>query len=246
MSIKSVKDIYNRVAINTGFPIYSNDTDTPDINRFLLQCISEALHALIDRLYISNNVLERKDVIKTIEGEELYGIDGIVKKAQLVKNGKIKQLPYLNNFPKDKITPFKVEKNEEGNVTAYTKDMGEPHGYIIESGYLRLIPCPDKEYTVHLTLSTTDLVMSDNDAYRETVESIDDNIIADDRFCNLIILMASMLIFSRCQNANSQIYATLLEDRVRTYIERDYGSSEASRLYNRRQGHYDPKRGLLG
>lgn len=244
-NIKRVENIYNRVAVITGFPLYSNATDTPDITRFILQNISEALHALIDRLYISNNVLERKETLVTIPNEEQYGITGIVKKAQMIgKQGRVKQLPFLNRFEKDKITS-KFEKNPLNNELIEIKETGEPQGYIIESGYLRLIPCPDENYTVKLTLSTTDLVMSDNDEYRETIESVDDNILADDRFCNLIILQAAVIIFARCQNANATIYMQLLEERIKTYIERDYGTQEANRLYDRRQGHYDPKRGLL-
>lgn len=245
-NIKRVKEIYDRVAIITGFPLYSNETDTPDINRFILQIISEALHALIDRLYVNNNILERKNTIVTTPNEELYGIAGIVKKAQLVNaKGEVKQLPYLNKFPKDKITSKFVENKLTGGIEE-VKRVGTPDGYIIESGYLRLIPCPDREYTVKLTLSTTDLVMSDNDEYRETVESVEDRVLADDRFCNLIIIQAAALVFARCQNANAQIYMQLLEERIKTYIERDFGSNEAERLYNRHQGNYNPKRGLLG
>lgn len=244
--IKRVKEIYDRVAVITGFPLYSNDTDTPDINRFILQIISESLHALIDRLYINNNILERKDTIVTTPEVELYGISGIVKKAQLVNTkGEIKQLPYMDKFPKDKITS-KFVTNELTGELEEKKHIGTPNGYIIESGYLRLIPCPDKEYNVKLTLSTTNLVISDNDEYRETVESVNDRLIADDRFCNLVIIQAAALIFARCQNANAQIYMSLLEERIKTYLERDYGSNEASRIYDRRQGNYNPKKGLLG
>lgn len=245
-SNKLVKDIYNKVAVITAFPLYTNDTDTPDITRFILQCISEALHAMIDRLYISNNVLERKDTIITTPEEELYGIAGIIKKAQLIdERGQVDPLPYLNRFDKDKITSHYVtdEKTDEVKEVKYTD---KPKGYIIEGGYMRLIPCPDKEYTVKLTLSTTSLVAADNDVFRDTVEDVEDRILADDRFCNLVILMAAVLIFTRCQNANAQFYATLLEDRIKTYIERDFGSTEANRLFDRRQGHYNPRRGLLG
>lgn len=244
-SNKLVKDIYNKVAIITAFPLYSNETDTPDINRFILQGISEALHAMIDRLYISNNVLERKDTIVTTPNEEQYGITGIIKKAQLVdEEGQVVQLPYLNKFDKDKITNH-YRTNELGR-TIEEKDTGKPCGYIIESGYMRLIPCPDKAYTVKLTLSTTNLVASNNDTFRDNIESIEDRILADDRFCNLVVLMAAVLIFTRCQNANAQIYSALLEERVKTYLERDFGSSEANRVFDRKQGHYNPRRGLLG
>lgn len=244
--IKKVKEIYDRVAVITGFPLYSNDTDTPDINRFLLQVISESLHALVDRLYINNNVLERKDTIVTTSNEEFYGISGIIKKAQIIDSkGSVRQLPYLNKFSKDKITS-KFIYNEETRENQEIKQTGFPEGYIIEGGYLRLIPCPDKEYTIKLTLSTTNLVMSDNDEYRESIESVEDRILADDRFCNLVIIQAAALIFARCQNANTQIYMSLLEERIKTYLERDFGSNEANRLYDKRQGNYNPRKGLLG
>ena len=51
-----VKDLYNRLAINTGFPLYTNETDVPDINRFLLEQLSEALLNIIDNCYICNNI----------------------------------------------------------------------------------------------------------------------------------------------------------------------------------------------
>ena len=54
-----VKDMYDSLALKTGYPAYTNDTDCPDINRFLLEMISEGLQGTIDNLYISNNVLER-------------------------------------------------------------------------------------------------------------------------------------------------------------------------------------------
>lgn len=245
-SNKLVKDIYDKVAVITGFPLYSNETDTPDINRFILQTISEALHAMIDRLYISNNVLERKDTLVTTPDEEQYAITGIIKNAQLIdERGQVRPLPYLNKFPQDKITS-KFEKDEETGEVKEVKRTGKPDGYIIEGGYMRLIPCPDKAYTVKLTLSTTDLVAADNDVQRETIESVNDRLLVDDRFCNLVILMAATLIFTRCQNNNAQLYASLLEERVKTFIERDFGSTQANRLYDRKQGHYNPKRGLLG
>ena len=57
-----VKDMYDRLALITAFPIYTNETDTPEINRFLLEMLSEALQNTIDNLYISNNVLQRNDM----------------------------------------------------------------------------------------------------------------------------------------------------------------------------------------
>ena len=32
-----VKDLYNELAVMTGFPLFTSETDTPDTTRFLLQ-----------------------------------------------------------------------------------------------------------------------------------------------------------------------------------------------------------------
>ena len=58
-----VKDIYDKVALLTGFPVYTNATDTPETTRFIVEMISQALQNVIGDLYTSNNVLERNDTI---------------------------------------------------------------------------------------------------------------------------------------------------------------------------------------
>ena len=83
-----VKDMYDRLALITAFPIYTNETDTPEINRFLLEMLSEALQNTIDNLYISNNVLERNDTITTTPNRALYGIEGIIKNRDKIRGKK--------------------------------------------------------------------------------------------------------------------------------------------------------------
>lgn len=226
-----VKDMYDRLALITAFPIYTNETDTPEINRFLLEMLSEALQNTIDNLYISNNVLERNDTIVTTPKRELYGIDGIIKNIQLVKeNGHTIQIRY-----DDCINP---------NMDVDEK-VGEPRRYVIKNGYLKLLPTPDKAYTIKVCVSTTDLVMTDDDTSRTYIQSINDSIIANERFCNLVITKAAELIFARLQNPNVQIFARLYEDNLKTFLEHDLKTIEAQRGFIRRAGHYNPERGLL-
>ena len=109
-----VKDLYNRLAINTGFPLYTNETDTPDINRFLLEQLSEALLNTIDNCYICNNVLERVDTITTTKFKDEYGVDGVIKNVQLIQSGANKTLKYnqlLNTY--DEIEHKVLETNPE-------------------------------------------------------------------------------------------------------------------------------------
>lgn len=226
-----VKDMYDRLALITAFPIYTNETDTPEINRFLLEMLSEALQNTIDNLYISNNVLERNDTIITTPNRELYGIDGIIKNIQLVKeNGHAIQIRY-----DDYANPNNINNEKEG----------EPRRYVIKNGYLKLLPTPDKAYTIKVCVSTTDLVMADDDTSRTYIQSINDSIIANDRFCNLVVTKAAELIFARLRNPNVQIFSRLYEDNLKTFLEHDLKSIEAQRGFIRRAGHYNPERGLL-
>lgn len=240
-----VKDMYDKLATITAFPVYTNETDTPDITRYLLQALSEGLLSTIDDLYLSNNVLERTDTIVTIPNKDKYGIKGIVKNAQLVNlnnNTVVKQLPYNDRFNKSEEVPHPVEDQETGKL----KNTGEPRSYVIDGGYLRLLPMPDKEYTVRLTMSTTDLVMANNDEARNSIESVDDYILGNKYFADLVVLKAAALIFARCQNANGQIYSTLYQDRRKTFVEQDSGTMQAQRQWIKPAGHYNPKKGLLG
>lgn len=226
-----VRDLYDRLALITAFPVYTNETDTPEINRFLLEMLSEALQNTIDNLYISNNVLERNDTITTTPDRALYGIEGIIKNIQLVKdNGQAIQIRYDDCVNPNDVTDEKV---------------GEPRRYVIKNGYLKLLPTPDKAYTIKVCVSTTDLVMADDDTSRPYIRSINDSIMANDRFCNLVVVKAAELIFARLQNPNVQIFSRLYEDNLKTFLEHDLKSLEAQRGFIRRAGHYNPERGLL-
>lgn len=226
-----VRDLYDRLALITAFPIYTNETDTPEINRFLLEMLSEALQNTIGNLYISNNVLERNDTITTTPDRALYGIEGIIKNIQLVKdNGQAIQIRYDDCVNPNDVTDEKV---------------GEPRRYVIKNGYLKLLPTPDKAYTIKVCVSTTDLVMADDDTSRTYIRSINDSIMANDRFCNLVVVKAAELIFARLQNPNVQIFSRLYEDNLKTFLEHDLKSLEAQRGFIRRAGHYSPERGLL-
>ena len=187
-----VKDMYDSLALKTGFPVYTNDTDCPDINRFLLEMISEGLQSTIDNLYISNNVLERNDTIKTIPNKNNYGIEGLIKNIQIQgDNGCYDPLPY----------------DDYANPNDLNEEFGRPESYVIKNGYLKLLPTPDAEYTIKICVSTTDLVMSDDDTSRTSVTHINDSIMASDRFCDLVVLKAAGLTFARLQNATAEIYA---------------------------------------
>ena len=229
-----VKDLYDELAIITGFPLYSNETDSPDTTRFLLQCISLALQNVIDGLYTCNNILERTDTIHTIKDQSLYGVDGIIKTAQIKDNktGQYKRLNFLYDFDKD---------TQDANV-----HTGKPNGYTMLKGQLRLVPIPDDDYEIKLTLSTTNLVWSNNDVSKIGVTSIEDKVMASDEFCNVVVLRAAALIFSRCQNANTSIYNQICQQRMQTMLERDNGTIEDNKVWDRRAGHYNPERGLLG
>ena len=241
-----VKDLYNRLAVATGFPLYTNETDTPDINRFLLEQLSEALLSVIDDCYICNNVLERTDTITTSKFKDEYGIDGIIKNVQLIQPNSNKTLEYnqlLNTY--DEIEHEVLEKDEETGEPIKMSNTGIPSEYVIRKGYLKLLPMPDQEYTIKLTLSTTDLVSTDNDEYRDRIESVDDSILANNRFCDLVLLKACVLVFTRLQNANAGYYSQLLDARMKTFLEHDIGSTELMRGYNRQAGHYNYRGGLL-
>lgn len=228
-----VRDLYDNLALKTGFPIYTNDTDCPDINRFLLEMLSEALKSTIDNLYISNNVLERNDTIITIPNKNLYGIEGIIKNIQL-------ENPEDSN-PRSWNIPY----NDSINPNTDNDYIGCPQSYVIKNGYLKLIPTPDKEYTIKVTVSTTDLVLADDDSSRQSITHINDSIAASDKFCDLVLLRAAELTAARCNNPISTIYGDLYESRVRSFIEHDYGSLEAERGYGSRAGNYDSSRGLI-
>lgn len=241
-----VKDLYNRLATNTGFPLYTNETDTPDINRFLLEQLSEALLSTIDNCYICNNVLERVDTITTKKFQDEYGVDGIIKNVQLIKSGANKTLKYnqlLNTY--DEFEHKVLETDPDTGEVTKMSNTGIPSEYVIRGGYLKLLPMPSDEYTIKLTLSTTDLVSTNNDEFRDRIESIEDSILASNRFCDLVLLKACELVFVRLQNPLANYYSQLLDSRMKTFLEHDIGSTEIMRGYDRQGGHYNYRRGLL-
>lgn len=248
-----VRDLYDRLALMTGFPAYTNDTDTPEITRFLLEMLSEGLQSVIDSLYTANNVLERNDTIITTPYVSKYGISGTIKNIELYNGKCVKPLPYLDRFNPHFISKQEIQEEERiasGDTTEQEepqerKDCGEPVGYVIQDGYLRLVPTPNKAYTVKVCVSTTNLVATDDDTSREYISHINDAILADDKFCNLVVIKSAALTFLRAQNPNVQFYQQLFEDRLKTYMEHDIKSIEAQRGFSRKAGHFDPYRGLL-
>lgn len=241
-----VEDLYNKLATITGFPLYTNATDTPDTNRLLFRILSDGLQNVIDCLYIDNNILQRTDKIITTPNQDLYGVAGLIKNCQLIdSDGKIYQLPYNDKFNPHVEINHDVKTTTAESSTPVLKNTGRPLSYCIEGGYLRLLPMPDKEYTIRLTLSTTELVWANDDESKTMVDDIEDIILADKRFCDLVVLKAAVILFLRANNNNANIYNELFNGRLATYIEHDNGTMEAQRGFIRRAGHYDPRRGLL-
>ena len=232
-----VKQIYNELATITGFPQYTNDTDMPETNLFLFQVLTESLRSLISKLYISNNVLETTDTIKTIRDKQDYAIRGIVKCVQFIKgDGRVINIPYNDYFNKD----IELDKDRPENY-------GEPKSYVIKKGYLRLLPIPSGVFTIKVTQSTTELVWKNNDTSSSIIDNINDAVIADPRFCRLLVLNAAALVFMRCRNQNADIYANLFRESFDRFIEEDYGTMQAQRGFGGgRAGHYNSEGGLLG
>lgn len=231
---RQVLDIYNEVCDHTGFPRYTNDTDTPETNRFILNMITLGLHNVIDGVYLSNNILERTDTLKLSAGKQEYAIDGIIKNIQIKNDkGKYIAIPYDN-----KVNEFMITDNEESRLAI-------PERYVINKGYIKFYPCPDKPYEVKVTLSTTDLVMADNDVNRRYVASVNDRIMADEDFCQLVALRTASIIFAKCNNANANLYLQLTQERMKTYLEQDLGSLQTQRNFITDSGNYSTRRGLI-
>lgn len=229
--MKLIRDMYDEVALITGFPIYTNETDKPDTDRFILHCLSEGLENVIDTIYMHNNVLERNDKIITIPNQELYGLEGIIKNIELVrKDGRIKHLRYNDLINKDMDETL----------------SDEPNCYTIKNGYLKLYPIPDKEYELRLTLSTKHLVLSNNDLGKTSITDIEDSLLTDNEFAKIVTLRAAVLIFARAQSPNAQIYSEICNQRIKDYMERDNGTMEAQRGYLRDAGHYQSGGDIFG
>ena len=229
-----VKEIYKGLAVMTGFPLFTSETDTPDTTRFLLQALNHGLQNVIDGIYTSNDILERTDTLHTNAGQSLYGVDGVIKASFIKdeKTGKYRRLLFLDGFDND---------SEDANQEPKT-----PEGYVVKKGQLRLVPVPDDDYEVKLTLSTTNLVWSNEDVSKIGITSIEDKVMGSNEFCNIVVLRAAALIFARCQNANATIYNQICQQRMQTMLERDNGTIEGDKVWDRQAGHYNPERGLLG
>lgn len=233
-SLINVKDLYNSVAIATGFPRYTNDTDTPDITRFILEMISEGLHSTLDLLSTNAATLERENRIVTIPEKDQYAVDGIVKHIEVMdERGRMKRVNYSDTFDPMKTQDKEVEK-------------GFPRTYVMNGGYIKLIPIPDKAYEIKAVLSSSDLVLTNNDTFNSSVTDIEDSIIGTQDFGVLVKLRTIALILMRCMSPQAQIYSQLSMERLKSYIEKDIGSVEGNRGMQRSGGHYDVRRGLLG
>ena len=231
-----VKKLYNKLALLTGFPQYTNEVDTPDITRTLLEYLSQGLNSVIDNLYIQNNVLERFDSITVVEGQDEVGIEGIIKSVQVISNNKTFDVPYMNNFNQN---TFMTEEER-------TKNKGCPKGFTIKKGYMRLFPIPDKTYNLKVVVSTTNLVWANDDVARDTVEDIDDSVMADNKFCELVVLRAATLLLARANNKAAEVLNNIYQERFNNYLEHDLKTTQGNRFFDRSAGHFRIDRGLLG
>ncbi|MCM1324133.1 MAG: hypothetical protein NC218_08220 [Acetobacter sp.] len=232
-SLINVKELYNEVAVATGFPTYTNDTDTPDITRFLLEMISEGLHSTLDLISTNANTVQRENRIITIPGQDKYSVDGIVKHLELIDDrGRIHRIPYNDMADPMRTLDKKVDK-------------GMPRSYVISGGYIKLMPIPEKKYELRAVLSSSDLVLSNNDTYKNRVTDIEDVIIGTQDFATCVKMRTIALLLMRCMSPQAQIYSGLSIERVKSYIEKDIGSVEGNRGMRRSGGHYDVRRGLL-
>lgn len=237
-SLISVRKLYDKVAVACGFPTYTNNTDTPDITKFILEMISEGLNSTIDILSTNSLRLNRLEDIRTIKGQNEYAVTGIIKHADLIETMEDGQTIATRLRYFDDIDPMRTLDSSAQN--------GKPLGYCIHDGYMRLVPTPDKEYQVKMEISTNDLVMADNDVYRTNVEHINDSIIGSQEFADVIFLRTCALILLRANSPTAKLYTELQDARIHTMIEKDFASNENRRMDSGWTGHYNPNRGLLG
>lgn len=232
-----VKTMYDKLAINTGFPLYENEDATPDTTRFLLEMLNQGLLNVIDNIYISNNVLERRDKIVTSPDVDHYAVEGMVKSIQYTT-----QNPYQL---KGKFIRFDNRLDQPGQILQHEL-CGFPHSYVIDRGDIRLLPVPDKTYELEITVSTTNLVWGNDDSSKGEITSVYDSILASKPFCDLVVLRACGFTMARCNNPLADFYNNLYTQRLENFVERDSHSLEQPKFYNPRKGHYEPRRGLLG
>ena len=231
-----VETMYNKLAINTGFPTYVKDSEAPETQRFLLEILSQSLLNVIDNIYISNNVLERRDTITLTPGQDHYDVEGMVKSIQYTANN--------SGNVKGKRVAFDYFLDVPNQVVPYPQ-TGTPIKYVMDKGQIRVYPIPDKPYNLEVTVSTTDLVWANDDSSRNTIENIKDSVMASKEFCEVVILKACAFLMGRCNNPLAEFYNNLAKDRIKTFVERDGTSFEQPHLYNPIKGHYNPRRGLL-
>lgn len=232
-----VKTMYDKVAINTGFPLFQSDNATPETTRFILEMLNQALQNVIDNIYISNNVLERRDRILLQPGITRYAVEGMVKSIQFTEKNDYRLVGRFIKY--DRIL------DQPGQILPQEK-IGVPLTYTIDRGDIRFLPNPDKNYEVEVTVSTTNLVWANDDTSKGEITDVLDAIMASKAFCDLVTLRACAFIMARCQNALADFYNNLYTQRLSNFIERDSHSFEQPKLYNPRKGHYNPRRGLLG
>lgn len=227
-----VEDIYNTVAINTGFPIYVNDTDTPYTTAYILQSISEALQLVVDSLYISQNMFTAVNRIITIPNQSTYSVTGIIKDVFLINE--------------ESGNRTRIYYNEEFKYGSKNVQVAKPYSYVIEKGMMRLIDTPDKAYNIEVTSSVLDLVLANDDSSRSTITAITDTVVGNEDFISLLVIQASAILLGKAQNPKAEFYANMGKKRIRTVIERDLGTMEAQRTFGKTAGNYNPDKGLLG
>lgn len=231
-----VETMYNKLAINTGFPLYIDETSTPETTRFLLEMLAQSLLNTIDNVYISQNVLEKRIEITTQPGIDHYAVEGMVKSIQYVQN----QGQLSGNY-----IPFNLSVDEPGVITKVNK-LGPPRSYVMDQGEIRFFPIPDKAYKIRVTTSTTDLVWANDDTSRNIIEDIKDSVMAPKEFCDIVILKACAFTLGRCNNKAAEFYNNLATQRLKTFLERDNNTLERPHLYDPRAGHYNNYTGLMG
>lgn len=232
-SLINVKDLYDQVAVATGFPRYTNEMDTPDITRFILEMITEGLHSTLDLLSTNSATMQRENRIVTIPKQDTYSVDGIVKHLEVEDEyGRIHRINYDDRAD--------IMKTQDPKTHS-----GLPRAYVMNGGYIKLLPVPDKAYKIKAILSSSHLVLSDDDTYKTSITSIDDSIIGTADFEVCLKLRTIALILMRCMSPQAQVYAQLAMERIKSYIEKDIGSVEGDRGMRRSAGHYNVRRGLL-
>lgn len=238
-----VETMYNKLAINTGFPLYVNEEQTPETTRFLLEVLNQALLNTIDSIYTSNNVLERRDKIVLTPGMTHYAVEGMVKSIQLT--GRIDdELSPFDGRLKGRFVMYNNRVDNPGQILKQ-EGLGYPVSYVIDRGDIRVFPVPDKPYELEVTVSTEDIVWENDNSSKGYISDVKDAVMASSNFCDLVVLKACAFVMARCQNPLSQFYEGLYTKRLNTFVERDSNSSEKYRLYNPRKGHYNPRKGLI-